>query len=48
LINQIKKSVEYWIVAGPSCSGKTTVAKYLAAEYGFKLIEYENYLAAIK
>lgn len=33
--------IEYWIVNGPGTCGKTAVAKYVAAEFGYKLVEWE-------
>ena len=33
---------------GPSCSGKSCVAKFICNEYGYKMIEFEPYLANIK
>ena len=35
-------------MSGAIGSGKTTVAKYLQGEFGFKLIEFETELAAAK
>jgi len=48
LNNYLNSSINYWLVNGPVGSGKTTVAKFLVNEYGFKLIEYEQYFAVIK
>lgn len=31
LQTQLKETIEYWIVSGPSCIGKSTVARYIAA-----------------
>ena len=39
---------DYWIVNGPGTCGKTTVAKYIAAEFGYKYIDYEAEAAAAK
>ncbi len=44
----LNSSINYWLVHGVAGSGKTTVAKFLAKEYGFKLIEYEPYYASVK
>ena len=48
LQNYLNSSINYWLVNGPSGSGKTTVAKFLASEFGFKLIEYEPYFSSVK
>ena len=44
----MKPKVEYWIINGPIGSGKTTVAKYLQSQFGYKLIEFEAELAQAK
>lgn len=48
LESYLNAGVNYWLVNGPQGSGKTTVAKFLQTEYGFKLIEYEPYFAGVK
>lgn len=39
---------DYWIVNGTGCCGKTTVAKYIANEYNYKLIEFETQITELK
>jgi replication-associated recombination protein RarA len=41
LKEQLEKQAEYWILNGPGTCGKTAIAKYIASEFGFKLIEFE-------
>lgn len=38
LKDQLQPSVEYWLVAGPAGSGKTSLAKYMISEFGLKHI----------
>lgn len=38
LKEELSNQAEYWVVNGPGTCGKTSVAKYIAAEFGFKLI----------
>lgn len=45
---QIRKHQKYLMVSGPPCVGKTSAAKYIASNYGYKHIEYEPYLASVK
>lgn len=48
LENYLNATVNYWLINGVSGSGKSTVAKHLSTEFGFKLIEYEPYITAVK
>ena len=45
---QFKTSTKYFIIAGAQGVGKSSVAKYMCANYGFKHIEYETYLPSVK
>lgn len=45
---ELDHQVEYWVVNGPGTCGKTSVAKYVAAEFGFKLVEFQAEAAAAK
>lgn len=38
LKEQVAKGKKYWLVTGAQGAGKTTVAKYMAEQYGMKLI----------
>ena len=40
--------MEYWIVNGAACSGKSTVSKFICAEYGYKMIEFGPYMETAK
>lgn len=40
--------MEYWIVNGAVCSGKSTVAKFISSEYGYKVIDFPTYLEGVK
>lgn len=48
LIDELDPKIEYWIVNGASCSGKTTAAKYISNEFGYKLIEFETFLPTVQ
>ena len=48
LASELSEKVDYWIVSGAIGSGKTTVAKHIQNEFGFKMIEFETELAAAK
>lgn len=45
---EIQVPQPYWIVSGPGTCGKTTVAKFLTAEFGYKYIDYEAECASLK
>ena len=45
---QFRSTVKYFIISGAQGVGKTSVAKYMCANYGFKHIEYETYLPSVK
>ena len=45
---ELEEKITYWIINGATCSGKSTVAKHFQSEYGYKLIEFETYLPALK
>lgn len=36
------------MVSGAPCAGKTSAAKFIAGELGYRHIEYEPYLASVK
>ena len=48
LKDELSEKANYWVVGGASGSGKTTIAKYIADQFGFKFIEFEKDLAAAK
>ena len=45
---QIQNWNKYLLVSGAPCSGKTSAAKYISSQLGYKHIQYEPYLASIK
>lgn len=45
---QISSPVKYLVLAGPPCVGKTSAAKFISSELGYRHIEYEPYVASIK
>jgi len=45
---QINTPIKYLVVSGPPCVGKTSAAKYISSEFGYKHIEYEPYVQSIK
>lgn len=42
------KRTKWGLVVGPSASGKTTLARYIAQRYGYTLVEWEPTIAALK
>ena len=44
----MKEKAKFWVVGGASGSGKTTVAKFIADNFGFKLIELEKDIGGVK
>lgn len=38
LKDELSEKTNYWVVGGASGSGKTTIAKYIADQFGFKFI----------
>lgn len=45
---QLQKKIQYWVVQGAIGSGKTTVAKHFAQQFGFKFIQFEAELTSAK
>ena len=48
LADQLSPKASYWVVGGASGSGKTTVAKYISEQFGYKMIEFEKDIAVVK
>ena len=48
LKDELSPKANYWVVGGASGSGKTTIAKYIADQFGYKFIEFDKDLAAVK
>lgn len=46
--NQIKTFTKYLAISGAPCAGKTSAAKYITSEFGYKHIEYDAYVASLK
>jgi broad-specificity NMP kinase len=46
--SQVRSTTKYLLVTGAACAGKTSAAKFIAAEMGYRHIEYEAYLATVK
>ena len=40
LKSELEPKVDYWLVTGAIGSGKSSVAKYISTEFGFKLLEF--------
>ena len=48
LCSQLQSSARYYLVTGGGSCGKTSAAKAISSRFGYKQIEYEPYLAALK
>jgi broad-specificity NMP kinase len=46
--NQVTPRTKYLLVTGAACAGKTSACKFIAAEMGYRHVEYEPYLASVK
>ena len=46
--SQLESSTRYYLVTGAGSCGKTSASKVISSRFGFKHIEYESYLTALK
>lgn len=44
----ITKKAKYGVIVGPSASGKTTLAKFIAQTFSYELVEWESTIAQLK
>lgn len=46
--SQVRSPTKYLLITGAACAGKTSAAKFISNELGYRHIECETYLASVK